>query len=630
MFCTKCGKEIPDGSAFCSACGAPVEAKEAVKAENTAENVQEAVKAENAAENVQGALQSETNGNEPEKKKKKGKAGAIIGVMAGLVAVLAVCVGGAFLFARDKVENFIHVKFDKPKEYYSYVIDRNYRNEQEVIPVSVYSEKVKAQMGIFNSAGYEKFQLKFGQRGKDFLQLANTAGVDLSWLDSVGFDFKSDVQMKNKAASASAVAYLNGEKIISGNLLVDLAKGELAMQSPELSEKFVKYVFSEEMDLEEIEETLTKMQDMMSLYPDVEFYQKKLSFYLDQYLAMVDEVEKSKESITADEMTQECMALTVTMNREKIQQFVKIIMEDLATDPEIESMVRKLAESSDQNADEFYADFKKECEEAMTQEKLDEILLSKIKLVIYVDKDSKVLGASLKVESKAEEADEETQEVKMEAFSLRDDNKHALTFRWTSKEATIVFQGNAVIKDNKLNGDYVLNVDEKQVMKLGVEEFDLEAAKKGDLIGRFKVKQGKDFDLVDTLLKVFIGNQQVKEREKGNPALVLLSSLDLSLDIAIDLQGNVCKEEIGLQDAGVDIIRLILETGLEEGSIIKLPDDAIDIENNVEEYLKGLKFGNVIEALQKANVPKEYFSGLEELEEEIKEHLEYYSSIYDR
>ena len=266
----------------------------------------------------------------------------------------------------------------------------------------------------------------------------------------------------------------------------------------------------------------------------------------------------------------------------------------------------------------------------MTQEKLDEILLSKIKLVIYVDKDSKVLGASLKVESKTEEADEETREVKMEAFSLRDDNKSALTFRWVSKETTIVFQGNAVIKDNKLNGDYVLNVDEKQVMKLGVEEFDLEAAKKGDLIGRFKVKQGKDFDLIDTLLKVFIGNQQVKEREKGNPALVLLSSLDLSLDIAIDLQGNVCKEEIGLQDAGVDIIRLILETGLEEGSIIKLPDDAIDIENNVEEYLKGVKFGNVIEALQKANVPKEYFSVLEELEEEIKEHLEYYSSIYDR
>ena len=154
MFCSNCGKELPEGTKFCGFCGTPVKAEESVVAEEpvaqepvkTEEPVaQEPVKAEEPAAQepvkaeepvaVQPAYEEPKPAYSPipeePAEKKKGKGGKIAAIVLSCVALVAVIIGGCLFFAKDKLGNTIHKTFDKPKDYYSYVEKKNLSNLSE-------------------------------------------------------------------------------------------------------------------------------------------------------------------------------------------------------------------------------------------------------------------------------------------------------------------------------------------------------------------------------------------------------------------------------------------------------------------------------------------------------------------
>ena len=196
----------------------------AEKAQNAAENAADKAQStvENAAENMQNAAESAevkaqgvagiaaekasepgaekaasgTQEQSSGKPKKKGKAGLVIGIILAIVLLLGASAGAAYIFAREQVENFIHVKFDKPEEYYTYVAKKNFDKSADLIPEG-YDELVKKQMDIFNSAFHQKVQVKLGDRGKDFLKLAVGTGVDITWINSAAVDYATSTAYVN-------------------------------------------------------------------------------------------------------------------------------------------------------------------------------------------------------------------------------------------------------------------------------------------------------------------------------------------------------------------------------------------------------------------------------------------------
>lgn len=82
MFCTKCGKEIPDGAKFCSACGAT---QDTLNAEQPSQQVNMTAPAQNFQPTPQ------------QKPKSKGKKiGGIILAVLGAMAILGSCTNGTF------------------------------------------------------------------------------------------------------------------------------------------------------------------------------------------------------------------------------------------------------------------------------------------------------------------------------------------------------------------------------------------------------------------------------------------------------------------------------------------------------------------------------------------------------
>ena len=259
----------------------------AEKAQNAAENAADKAQStvENAAENMQNAAESAevkaqgvagiaaekasepgaekaasgTQEQSSGKPKKKGKAGLVIGIILAIVLLLGASAGAAYIFAREQVENFIHVKFDKPEEYYTYVARKSFDKSADLIPEG-YDELAKKQMDIFNSAFHQKVQVKLGDRGKDFLKLAVGTGVDITWINSAAVDYTIDFQEKNDKFSMAGKAILNEEQIISGLLMMDMKEGRMAFQIPELTEKYAKLDLDENYNLEETKEKIASLQ----------------------------------------------------------------------------------------------------------------------------------------------------------------------------------------------------------------------------------------------------------------------------------------------------------------------------------------------------------------------------------
>ncbi|MBQ2101685.1 MAG: zinc ribbon domain-containing protein, partial [Lachnospiraceae bacterium] len=277
MFCSNCGKEIPDGAKFCGFCGTPTEAAEPAKeevkapepvvetpavpaAEAPATPVAEAPAAPAAEAPVAPVAEAPATPVAPapapayspipeEPKAKKGKGGKIIGIALAIVAVLAVAIGCTFIFAKDKVSNTIHKSFDKPKDYYSYVEKKNLTAFSENSGTE-YVTKLLESMKTGNQNISETMKIRIGARGKDFTALAKTAGVDLSWLDSVGISFNGnfdDTKMKMDIAPI-----LNDTKLATLVMLLDMKEGAIFGTIPELTDKYLGMTMGEEYDYDKI------------------------------------------------------------------------------------------------------------------------------------------------------------------------------------------------------------------------------------------------------------------------------------------------------------------------------------------------------------------------------------------
>ena len=686
MICSKCGRELPGGSRFCFFCGEPVAQAQGTGAGNTGEeSAAESVKSaegESAAESVKSAENESTDegsktageektaeGNPAEgnpwdvtkessdemasklyyddgsqeqpKKKKKGKAlGIVLGILAAIILLLGGAVGAVFLFAKDAADNFIHVHFDKPAQYYEYVMDKNYKEKLENIP-GIYASAMQRQLDIFDSAYREDIRVKLGNRGKDFLKLAAGEKADVTWLDSFGYSYGADFQLKNGKVGLDVSASLNEVKLFSVFFTGDFMEGVIAAQVPELSEKYGKLNVGKYYDKNEFQELLGYYREYLDILPKEEFYQKMVERYYRIFLDKTKEMEiiKEKDSLDADELTEECIRLTLNMREEDVRNLYIAVNEELAQDEDIKELIIKFAEVSkkinasnrikamankteeeDENTPEKqYEKFQEQCRKRNSEEELAKIDIHKAKLSLYVNKRSEIIGIDFETEPKKEDGDAVDFH---EAMLVNKEGKVGFTYRYGVGKKNFYFRGGGKVKEEKLDGDFLLDVNDENVMKLTVEGFDLAEAKKGNFNGHFLVKPGNDFDLVEKIRE----NYNVKEED--SPVLVFLSTLDLSVDIRESVNMEKHSIEIGILDGGLELVTFFFDGGLVETGSIAIPSDAIDIEKDSTVYLKTVKFDKLIEALKKAKVPKEYLESLEEWAEEYEEYLGYLDGAY--
>lgn len=661
MFCSNCGKELPDGTKFCSACGAPMAKAEDVKEEAKTEEVKaeetkaEEVKAEEAkaeetkaeepkveeakaeepkAEEVKA---EETKAEEPKveeakaevvttaepKAKKSFKVPAII---LGCVAAVAVIIGCVCIFARDKVGNAVHKTFDKPKDYYSYVEKKNLtaltgKNNNE------YMTKM-----LDNMTGHrvltETVKIRLGSRGKDFTALASMANIDLSWLDNAGITYK--VSTQDDKAKVSIAPLLNDVKLATLASMINIKEGVVYLQVPELNEQWLGVHIGDEDSYEavfnRIGSTTEKYEEILKAYPDQETIEALTLKYYEIIMEQVESMEKTKSKLEAGDVAQECTLLTMELKTKDIQKILKAVVKELKKDKEIEkiinnvsdAMMSSMKESIDQireyNPDYELPDPYEEFIEALEEfeeEVLDDeekIEIDKLILEMYVDGDGKIIGRTITVRNGDTTA-------KFSFAMTKKDDKIGIECSGKADSEGFSFVGNGTVKKEMYNGDFRLKVGDQKIMTVSVEDYDLKAAEKGNFAGSLTFKLGSDINVGDFL------TSELRIRE-DNPAYALLKNIDPALRISGEMQMDKHELTLSLLDAGSEIIAISFNGSLGEEEDISAPAGALEIhldddsdEEKLYEYLKGMKFDTLLSNLREAKLPSEW---IDELEEEIE------------
>ena len=624
MFCSNCGKEIPDGAKFCGFCGtaqAQKAAEEAVKEVAEAKEATEAA-VEKVTEAVSEAPKSAYSPIPEEPKKgKKGKGGKVAAIVIACAAVLVLAVGGILFFARDKVSNTVHKTFDKPKDYYSYVEKKGF----EALTNKATSESVTKLLDAMKSGDRsmtETVKIKLGTRGKDYAALAKSQGIDLSWLESVGITYSGG--MKDDRIKVAMAPLLNDVKLGTVEMLLDMKDGMAFFVVPELSEKYLGISLGEDYDYsqisEKMEEAYGAYEELLNAYPEPEKVAELAVKYYDIAMAQIETMEKTKEKLEAEDVAQECTKLTMELGSKEFQKVLRAIVKELYKDKDVEKMIEKLGDAMTKYDDEidgekFYDEFIKGLDRF--DEKIEDIEIDKLTMEVYVDGNGTIVGRTivLKIDG---------QSVKVVYAMPHKDDKigFELTVKTPDEDESFSLTGSGKQKAGKFDGDFKLKVGTQRVLSVNVEEYDLKAAMDGGFSGSITIKPGSDVNVSELIQREFRGDE-------SNPVYSLIANLDPSLRISGQMTLESHDLSFTILDAGSEIFSLCMTGSLNESedystpsSYLKISTDGEFDEEELAAYVKDLKFDAIIDNLKKADLPEEWIETIETYKDQMMDEID--------
>ncbi len=658
MFCEQCGKQIESGSAFCQECGWKVPAETEAAEEVTEAASEEKTEAVEAAEEMADANKAETAGNAantapasensvwatttpasapvdsaaPKAKKKSGWKAA--GIALGIVAVLAVV--GVVVY--PKISNFAAATFSEPEEYYAHV-EKNQVSEL----MEDYEEGYEASMDAVASYNDLKSEanitLEIGEPLHEIItEILEYEGieVEIDWLKSINIG--AAVNMKEDAAKLEAKFGANNENIISGNMIIDFEEEGIYLQSPELNKKYLMISFDDFFEAADMdEEMLEEMSTVFGIYETLPQYlpeSKEVSELLEKYvliaLEQMDNVEKDKDTLKVDGISQKCNVLEVTIDTETVQNVVTALLEEVVKDEKLEEMVVKLVS--------FYEDMPEEFLEEMgiaeidAQEAYDALIAAaenalenvennvdmgdhEILMTVYVDNDGKVIGREIEMEgkvfryAKVQKGSEFAMECCIENEAL---------------ERKAGIEGNGTIKGNKLNGEFSVVVEDgkesAEFVCIIVEDLIASDMAKGEISGKFTITLGED------LLAAAV--ESLEEEGLDDLEYEMVSKL---LEAAIELEVKCTKNSnmmsIAILDPKEMLIRLTLEDKIGSADKISTPkeSDTYDMldEDDLIEWAAESDWDALLKTLEdKVEVPGDYMDVLEDAVDSMLDEIE--------
>lgn len=574
MLCNNCGKPVEDGQELCPEClaaqqaAAPQEeapAEQSVPMEETTPAAESAPIAESAPV-------------------KKGKGGLIAILAAAAVVVIA-----AIVLALNW-SNW----FPTPQQYLIKV---------ESAALSEGFQAVHAASSTQQAAPIDKnhasttMRVELGENIMAVLSLAlsqDGTPVDMSWMENILLQVDTN---NNKDRSQVDVGIgLNATKILTLRMIVDMQTNMLYAGIPEATDSYL-YGYTE-ADLTSImsnsvrapildEET---QNQIMAKLPDAETSTQLVNKYLTVAFADLQTVERSAETVTVNEISQEMTVLTVTLNESQCRDISVAILQTLQNDDRMKQMAEAYLlvaqEVCKQNpayadmldeiptADELWAQIPEEIAKLQAEEVTTDKNLT---YRVYVDENDKICGRLLQLPT------EET--VLLSYMTAKDGENFSMeAVLKTDSEIRIIGNGTAQ------NSVFTLTADEREVMVLEVSELDMQAFAKGELYGSFKLKLGKDLwnDLKDAM------DQQ---------ALAVLAVPSLQTTITREQQ------EYSLYVGGMMLFKVTAEIQPLEATDIKIPLSP-NVQYFAHLWLEGMEFDTILENLEKAGVPQEYVDAL--------------------
>ena len=259
---------------------------------------------------------------------------------------------------------------------------------------------------LINSKKYSStasIHLDFSDELKDQLAKINSK---LNQINSAELTYKSSFD--NSKEAVTLAAKINDANLISGNGFIDFDNAKIYGQIPEISDyylDFSSYLNSEEYDVNI--DSLKSLGSFSDLYPEPEKLESILKKYSTLFVNSVSNVEKTKTTITANSITQDCVGLTVKMSGQELYDSIHTILETAKDDKDIQSIIddmidyiKSIDSSSDLNdvtSKSYYEDIDsliQELEESKDEFTKYEDLLD---MFVYVDNKGNIIGRTITI-----------------------------------------------------------------------------------------------------------------------------------------------------------------------------------------------------------------------------------------
>ena len=420
---------------------------------------------------------------------------------------------------------------------------------------------------------------------------------------------------------------LNNTTILTAVLQLDMKAGMFYLTVPEITDRYIGMNLGEEFgDL--YEETMDdlaiftgKYEKMLAMLPSEEDLTECADRYFDVIMGQVDDVKKEKAKLKISGIEQSCTALVIDLDKDQLVKILEAVLKEAKDDKLIKDLMMDSFEAMGLEADEFdpeeaYESFQEEIDDMIDD--LDYIGVEHFTMNTYVDNDGNVIGRRITVE-------ENEEEVVFFFANVTKGSENGFEFS-VQQDDEVMFSvtGNGETKNDKYSGKYELEVEGQNYVKFEIEDYDLAEEKKGNLVGSFTFKLGKDVDLNDLVGELF-------DSSTASAAKLILSTLEPAIRVDLNVKENEHEFAISLLDHKDELIVLSFKGGIKEAGDVEFPSAYLGIDENGDydedemyEFMKSLRLKSIVENLKKANLPSEWIDAVEDEIDEFEDLIDLY------
>ena len=575
MTCKKCGATMPEGQAFCPDCGAPL----------TEELRQPEI---------------DSPAEVPQAPKARRKLGWIIALAAAVAVIAGVALSWGY------IGGLVERTFSSPADYYHKVETRALHTGTDALAHPTGLTAMSARllgMGTPEAGKATQGNLTLTVGEKLTSLLSDSAGADLSWLKSVGLSFVLDGS-RSELMGAKANLQLNGTDVVS---LEGMYHPETYMgyfRVPELSGQYASVDAEELLNDYYWEHGYDGLLQIMSaaIYSGQSEYQTVLNAMpspetfaalVDRYGAVIindlTDVERSRETVTAQDVSCTYTALTVRADRATLEKILRDVLTTAADDPDLKDIIVNLSGQLDVDGAEAYQSFQDSIRETLDEDTLIDSDIDAA-MVVYVDDKGEIHGRDVQIT-----ADGET--VTMHQIYAVKGSRFGMDYRMeVPGEFNLSLTGSGTTHGNSLKGTLDLQLTANgTAMDLFTAEID-GTAKGGDFRGEIVLIPTEE--LLNTVLANNDMPAEIQELVRGLRFIFVNHSDDDHLDLKL----AVCSGES-------EFFAILLESSKAEPLELTVPADAVDVEDWAGS-INQFSFMTLIGNLQKAGIPTSFFAGL--------------------
>ncbi len=394
-----------------------------------------------------------------------------------LAVALALCmVLGVVGLTGCKSEKIVDVSKMTPEEHYQYIEGEALSSLAHSI-TGVYGQVSGAAGGTGNSGTHTDMTVSVGQKGIEMLEtmmLGGSGGVDLSFLSNVNISM--DVKNKDDLTQVQMAAGLSGTDILTLNMIMNMASGDMFVSIPELSEEFLG------VNMGDTGMSANQMNQILGALPSEELIERVLDKYINLVLKNVDGVNRTQEKVELGGLSQQCHVLKVRINEEDALRIVKAVLTEARNDADIKTIIEKMAPviANDASGSNTYAQFQSAVDEALAslEEETVEDPESYILLTTYTDLKNKVIGRRIALPDNQGEM----------SYLLITEGKDFAMEAEFGPQASVT--GTGTVKNDKYTGTFTVSASGMEALIVETEELYLAESADGVMSGTVRMELG--------------------------------------------------------------------------------------------------------------------------------------------